>query len=283
MVDFHTHSTFSDGVKTPTELAGQAAAAGIAAIALTDHDTTDGTAEFLKACSEHRGLTGVAGVEFSAESDRGSLHMLGLGVDASNPALCEMLTRIRDSRDERNRRILSALNSLGYSLTWEEVEETAGGDVMGRPHFAQAMIRRGWAESISEVFERFLSRGAPAYVSRFHPSPEEVIALVKGAGGVVSVAHPVSWSMDEEFLREKFKTFAALGLDAIECYHPRVGNKARAMLLRLAGELGLLVSAGSDYHGIESDDRLGAPDKPPEGLAEPLLARMSPYGISRGN
>lgn len=263
-------------------LAGMAADKGLRAAALTDHDTMDGAAEFLRACAGYPGLAGIAGVEFSAESDHGSLHILGLGVDPSDIALHEMLSRVRESRDERNRRILGRLNELGYALTWEEVESFAGGDVMGRPHFARAMMARGWAASLTEVFERFLGRGAPAYVERFHPSPDEIVSLVKGAGGVASIAHPVSWTMDWDFLRGELLRLAGLGLDAVECYHPRVGSKARASLLALAADIGLLVTAGSDYHGIDGGDSLGAPDGAPDSLLPPLLERMSPYGVARG-
>lgn len=283
MFDLHVHSCCSDGVKTPAELAAMAAGSGLLAVALTDHDTVDGTAGFLEACESHPGLTGIAGVELSADSERGSLHILGLGIDASNEALLEALSRIRESRDGRNRRILAKLNELGFPLTWEEVESLAGGDVMGRPHFARAMIARGWAENVSEVFERFLGKGAPAYVGRFRPSPEEAIALIKGAGGVASIAHPVSWTMEQDVWRESFGQFKALGLDAIECFHPRVGKKAREALVALAGELGLLVSGGSDYHGIEESNgptELGAEDAP-DSLLHPLLSRMSPYGVCR--
>ena len=281
MFDLHVHSSCSDGVKTPEELASMASDTGLCAVALTDHDTVDGTAAFLKACGTHPGLTGIAGVELSADSERGSLHILGLGIDASNEALLETLSRIRESRDGRNRRILARLNELGFPLTWEEVESLAGGDVMGRPHFARAMIARGWAESTPEVFERFLGKGAPAYVDRFRPSPEEAIRLIKDAGGVASIAHPVSWTMEESVWRESFGRFKTLGLDALECYHPRVGKKARESLVALAGELGLLVSAGSDYHGIEESNgpmKLGAEDAP-DSLLPPLLYRMSPYGV----
>ncbi|MBR3086091.1 MAG: PHP domain-containing protein [Kiritimatiellae bacterium] len=282
MFDLHVHSNCSDGVQTPEEIVAMAASSGLSAVALTDHDTVDGTAGFLKACKAHPGLVGIAGVELSASSDRGTLHILGLGVDASNEDLLDALRRIRESRDERNLRILSKLNALGFSLTWEEVESLAGGDVIGRPHFARAMISRGWAESTSEVFERYLGKGAPAYVGRFRPSPEEAVALVKGAGGVAAVAHPVSWTMEQDVWRQSFGHLATLGLDALECYHPRVGRKAREALLGIAGEIGLLATGGSDYHGIEESNgpsRLGADDAP-DSLLTPLLERMSPYGVT---
>lgn len=283
MFDLHVHSNCSDGVKTPAELADMAAGAGLRVVALTDHDTVDGVAEFLRACKAHPGLVGVAGVELSASSERGTLHILGLGIDPSNEALLDALSRIRESRDERNRRILAKLNALGFALTWEEVESLSGGDVMGRPHFARAMIARGWAESTSEVFDRFLGKGAPAYEDRLRLSPEEAIDLVKGAGGVAAVAHPVSWTMEQDVWRESFAHFRDIGLDALECYHPRVGKKARENLLALSAELGLLVSGGSDYHGIEESNgpmKLGAEDAPDD-LLPPLLARMSPYGANR--
>lgn len=286
MFDLHMHSSRSDGAKSPGELAAMAAGAGLAAAALTDHDTVDGVHDFLEACRAHGVRTGVAGVELSAKSDRGTLHILGLGIDASNEALLEALGRIRDSRDERNRRILAKLNSLGVGLTWEEVEARAGGDVMGRPHFALAMIAHGWAESVSEVFERYLGRGAPAYVERLKLSAEECIGLVKGAGGAAVIAHPVSWTPNPDDWRQYFPKMKELGLDALECYHPMVGSGARRRLLEVAGELGLLVSGGSDYHGLEGGEGaagLGAADAP-DSLLPPLLARMSPYGTrNNGN
>lgn len=284
MFDLHVHSNCSDGTKSPAELVSMAVAQGLQAIALTDHDTVDGVPEFLEACRAATGLVGVAGVELSADSDHGTLHILGLGVDASNSELREALLRIRESRDERNRRILARLQELGFGLTWEEVESFAEGDVMGRPHFALAMISRGWAESVSEVFERYLAKGAPAYEPRMRPAPEEAIRLIKGAGGIAAVAHPVSWHNDRGFFVENFGRFKAAGLDALECYHPRIGEKARKSFLDIASELGLLVTGGSDYHGLpnqsSSPAHLGADDAP-DALLPPLLERMSPYGIAR--
>lgn len=285
MIDLHLHSTCSDGAKRPEELVALAAARGLRAIALTDHDTVDGAADFLRACKSRPELVGLAGVELSAKSEHGTLHILGLGIDASNETLLELLSRLRRSRDERNRRILAKLNDLGFPLTWEEVESFAGGDVMGRPHFAMAMIARGWAESISEVFERFLGKGAPAYENRMRPAPEEAIAVIRDAGGVAAVAHPVSWHVDYTFLEESFRSFKEFGLGAIECHHPMVGRKARENLLAIARRLDLLVTGGSDFHGLaegEGDDPhcdIGSVPVPDDLLA-PILAKSSPYGVS---
>lgn len=258
-----------------------AASSGLSVAAITDHDTVDGVPDFLEACKTHRGLTGLAGVELSAKSERGTLHILGLGLDFSNVDLLDALRRIRESRDERNRRILAKLNALGIGLTWEEVESQTGGDVMGRPHFALAMIARGWAESVSEVFERYLGKGAPAYEERLKLSAEESVGLIKGAGGVAAIAHPVSWSAKPEDWRQFFSKLRGIGLDALECYHPMVGTGARKKLLAMARELGLEVTGGSDYHGLEGGEgasKLGAAGAS-DALLPPLLAKMSPYGI----
>lgn len=287
MLDLHLHSTCSDGAKSPEELVALAAGMGLRAVALTDHDTVDGAADFMRACRGREHLTGLAGVELSAKSEHGTLHILGLGIDPSNEALQELLARVRESRWERNRRILAKLNGLGFPLTWEEVDSFAGGDVTGRPHFAMAMIAHGWAESMSEVFERFLGKGAPAYEDRMRPAPEEAIAAIKNAGGVASVAHPVSWHVDFDFLEESFRRLKGEGLDALECLHPMVGRKARENLLGIARRLGLLVTGGSDYHGLtdgdERDPHCDIGSVPvPDDLLEPILRKASPYGIANG-
>ena len=286
MIDLHVHSAFSDGCLSPEELVAAASAAGLTALALTDHDTVAGVGDFLAACRA-AGLTGIAGVEISAQAEPGTLHILGLGVDPGSEPLRDALERIRRSRDERNRRILERLQDLGFALTWEEVESIAGGDVIGRPHFARAMIARGWAESVPEVFERFLEKGAPAYVDRFKLSPDEAVRLIREAGGVAAVAHPLSWIDDFHELEGRLRELAAAGLNALECHHPMFGASASAALLALAGRLGLLPTGGSDFHSADAEGRAGVPGglgvpSVPDALLPPLLARMSPYGVVTG-
>ena len=166
MIDLHIHSTFSDGSDTPEALAVLGAQAGLVAMALTDHDNVHGAGLFLQACRSRR-ITGLTGVEISAEVPSGTLHILGYGIDPTHDELLKNLDRVLDGRAWRNERILRRLNDLGCSLAWEEVAALAGEDVVGRPHFARALQARGYVASTQEAFDKYLAKGKPAYVERF--------------------------------------------------------------------------------------------------------------------
>lgn len=283
MIDLHVHSVFSDGTETPEELARAAVASGIKALALTDHDTAAGCAQFLAACRRER-VFGVAGVELSAQVPMGTLHILGLGIDPESSAVGEALERVRESRDERNRRIVEKLNELGFNLTWDEVMECAATGVAGRPHIARAMIARGWAESVSEVFERYIGEGAPAYVDRFRLSPNEAVETVIAAGGAPVVAHPFSWMDDAKDLEDGLRGLRENGLVGIEVYHPSQDAEDELELLRIAKRLGLLASGGTDYHGkaVRPEIELGRGSGStlvPDDILAPLVEKMSPRGF----
>lgn len=286
MVDLHVHSTFSDGCDSPSELVDAAISLGIKALALTDHDTIDGVGEFLASCRKSN-LSGIAGVELSAYVPFGTLHILGLGFNPANEALGNMLLRVRDGRDERNHRILEKLNELGVALTWEEVQSFAGDEVVGRPHFAQAMIARGMAESVAEVFERFLQKGAPAYVDRFRPAPAECVELIRNAGGIPVIAHPLSWEYDIPALEAGLLELKEAGLLAIEAYHSSHSGGDVVELLRLANKHKFLVTGGSDYHGssVKPNVRLGLGNgstPAPDSLLPSLIPYMAPEGYLFG-
>lgn len=282
MIDLHTHSSYSDGTDAPADLVRAAKKAHVHALALTDHDNAFGVPEFLEACAAE-GLPGIGGIEISAEVDDGTLHLLGLGIDPRNEGLADALQRVLDGRDERNRRILAKLQELGLNLTWEEVEELAGEDVVGRPHFARAMIARGWCATVPEAFERYLEKGAPAYVDRYRLQPEECIRLIRDAGGVPVVAHPTTWTEDIAELRKRLAGLASAGLGGLEAYHPSHSPETTLELLRMAKQLGLHVSGGSDYHGgdVKPGIHLGTGDGSllvPDKLLAPLLSEMNPAG-----
>lgn len=264
MIDLHTHSTASDGSDTPELLAAQGKAAGLSLMALTDHDNTDGTAAFLEACRAE-GLCGIAGIELSAEVDEGSLHILGLGIDPGNAQLQENLTRVIEGREWRNAQMLERLNELGLELTWCEIADLAGADLISRAHFALALINRGYVSTISEAFELYLGKGAPAYVDRFRFYPEECIRMIHEAGGIAVAAHPFSWSQDRALLIENLAALKEQGIDGMEVYYTAYSLEERVDLLRIATKLNLLPFAGSDYHGdAKADIPLGAPQPPPE-------------------
>lgn len=283
MLDLHSHSSYSDGSETPAQLVASGCAAHLHALALTDHDSAAGAAEFLAECAR-TGLTGIAGIELSADTGgEGQLHIVGLGIDPASSVIEKGLEPVLEGRHERNERILENLRELGFNLTWEEVTELAGEDIVARPHFARAMVARGWAETISEVFEKYLGKGAPAYVDRFRLSPSEAIGLIREAGGVAVLAHPVSWIEDFAELREALKGLVDSGLRGIEAYHPSLGPEENLEYLRMAKYFGLLVTGGSDYHGPEvkqgvklgtGNGSLFVPDK----LLPPLLSEICEAG-----
>jgi len=253
VIDLHVHSTFSDGSLTPTQLVERARTVGLKAMALTDHDSMSGLDEFLSACREAEGgPIGIPGVEISADVPHGTLHMLGYFMDAHNQAMAGMLRDIREGRRIRNEKILTKLNEMGLQLSWDEVNAFAshcGDDVVGRPHFAQAMVARGFVSSHEEAFERYLAKGQPAYTDRFRLSPEESLKIIRGAGGVPVLAHPSTLKLSNGALRTLVKDLAALGLQGIEVYYSEHSPRQIQQYLSLAREYALVATGGSDFHG----------------------------------
>lgn len=245
------HSIFSDGSKTPEELVAEGTTTGLKAIALTDHDTVGGVPRFL-AAAESAGIPALSGVEVSAEIDSGTLHVLGYGVDHRNRTLIDHLRWIREGRDDRNREILHKLNRLGLRLTMDDVIRHAGADVIGRPHFAQAMISKGYVRDKREAFDRYLSKGKPAYAERRRLEASATMELIRIAGGLPVVAHPFTLRRSQKELRPLLAQFKSYGLAGIEVYYSEHTSEMQRTFAGLAEELGLLATGGSDYHGAMS-------------------------------
>ncbi len=253
MIDLHVHSTYSDGTLTPAALVTMAAENGVMALALTDHDSVDGVPALLAACAA-RGegspaVRGIPGVEISAEVPRGAMHLLGYFMDCRHEALTVALLRLREGREARNRQLLERLGRLGCPLTWDEVAAHAGEDVVGRPHFAQAMVDRGYVPRRERAFTRFLARGQAAYIERERLSPADSIAAIAAAGGVPVLAHPYSLDLTATALRRRLVEWKAMGLQGIEVYYPSHQPDQEATLARMAAELDLVATGGSDFHG----------------------------------
>jgi predicted metal-dependent phosphoesterase TrpH len=282
MIDLHMHSTFSDGTFTPSELAAKAKGFGLTAIALTDHDCTDGLDEFLKACatnSDQPKLTGIPGVEISADVKRGTMHILGYFIDYKNAKLEKTLVQIRDGRKIRNEEILKKLNGLGFKLTWDEVAAFAGEDVVGRPHFAQAMISKGYVASSEKAFELYLKKGKPGYADRFRLPPGESIGIILQAGGVPVLAHPFTLELDKQALRNYVSELKNSGLLGIEVFYPEHSEPMVTEYLALAKELDLVTTGGSDFHGtVNPKIRMGigfGPLKVPDQIVDDLKKARS--------
>lgn len=248
MIDLHTHSTFSDGSLTPAKLAVLARESGVSAVALTDHDTTGGVPELLAAC-QREGVEGIVGVEISAEVPHGTMHLLAYGIELADTTLQDALARIRAGREDRNKVILDRLNSLGYALVWDEIRSLAGDDVVGRPHFAQALVSRGYVKNREDAFDRLLAKGRPGYVERFRLTPEDGIGIIRGAGGVAVLAHPFTLKLGRRELAEEVRRLACCGLGGIEAYYSEHTPAIQEEYSALAKSLGLLVTGGSDFHG----------------------------------
>ncbi|MBN2301715.1 MAG: PHP domain-containing protein [Lentisphaerae bacterium] len=248
MIDLHTHSTFSDGSFTPEELVDMAKKTGLTAMALTDHDCTDGLPRFLAACNS-AGIQGVRGVEISAEVEKGTMHILGYAFEPDDANLEGMLKRIRNGREDRNRKIILKLNELGCNISWEEVAGYAGEDVVGRPHFAQALVANGFVESKQSAFDRFLAKGRPAYVDRFRQKPSESIAAIVDAGGIAVLAHPFTLELGLRQLRTLIAEMTEDGLGGIEVYYAEHSPEQIKQYHDLAEEFGLVATGGSDFHG----------------------------------
>jgi len=248
MIDLHFHSTFSDGSVPPEGLVRMGKEIGLTAMALTDHDSTGGVDRFLASCRK-AGLTGISGVEISAEISRGTLHMLAYFIDPRNAKLESVLERIRGGRSARNEEILAKLNGMGFELTWEEVLAFAGEDVVGRPHLARALVQRGYVDSTKQAFNLYLAKGRKAYAERFRLPPAECIAVIRGAGGVAVLAHPFTLELNRGALREYVSGLAGRGLGGIEVRYSEHSSSQVAQYTALADEFDLAPTGGSDFHG----------------------------------
>jgi predicted metal-dependent phosphoesterase TrpH len=263
LVDLHAHSTASDGTVSPAGICSLAAERSLAAFALTDHDTLDGIPEALGASGG--AVCGmpvfVSGVELSVNLVAGSsAHLLGYFPSAGAEALCDRssplgraLERVRQARNKRNPAILERLGSLGFQIREEEVTSLAGGDVVGRPHIAQAMLNRGFVGSTREAFDRFLARGRPAYVERERLGETEALDLIRGAGGLPVLAHPGLLGREREALRSLIRSMRERGLGGVEAYYPRHSAELSAYLVELCSAEGLVVTGGTDFHGLGDD------------------------------
>jgi predicted metal-dependent phosphoesterase TrpH len=246
LIDLHLHTTASDGTLAPAALVARAVAAGITILSVTDHDTVAGIAAAGAAAVAH-GVTLVPGIEITAVENARDVHVLGYFIDSHADALARFLARQRRDRLERVARIGERLRAIGWPVDVEPLlRAAAGGRSIGRPQVADALIRAGHARDRDDAFARLLGEGGPAFVPRAGESPEFVVGVIRGAGGIASLAHPALLAQDDLIPR-----LAAAGLAAIEVCHRDHDATAERHYRDLASRLGLAVSGGSDYHGDE--------------------------------
>ena len=258
-VDFHCHSTASDGTLSPEELTEAASSFNV--FSLTDHDNCNGVAACARAATE-KGVKFVSGIELSIEPGDGfdKFHLLGFGFDPENGELKSFLKKVLDGRNERNRRILENFSAIGIEIEFDDINSYANGDVLARPHFARWLVNHGFSTGVVEAFNKYLLPDSPketrCYEERFHPSQEDAFGVIHRAGGVAVMAHPKYWRRDwrekgvdlvaaeKELLRLK-----EAGLDGVEALYQANTPGENVDFVRLATKLGYLKTAGSDFHG----------------------------------
>ena len=268
-VDLHLHSHFSDGTYSPAELAAQARRCGLAAIALTDHDSLEGCPGTAVACAA-AGIEFIAGTELTAEQDGNELHLLGYFLEAENPSLLVQLARFQAVRQDRVREMVARLNKLRVPLSAEAVFALANCRAPGRPHVARALVRAGFCANLDEAFERFLKKNRPAWVPKFKMSAGEAINLIHQGQGVAVLAHP-GLNRTDRVIPGMVKA----GLDGIECFHTKHSTATSKHYLELADRFHLLVTGGSDCHGLSKGKPLIGTVKVPYQHVEQLKARAA--------
>ena len=256
-IDLHAHSNRSDGTFEPAEVVRLAAERDLQVVALTDHDTTDGLPEAL-ATGLRLGLEVVPGVEFSAEFDGTSVHVLCYWMDPDDADLQLELRRLREDRFRRGELMVEKLRSLGLPVGFERVRAIAGEATIVRPHIAQAMVEAGVVDTEKEAFERYIGDGKPAHVAKHALDPVDAVALIDGAGGVCVLAHPGMWGDQSSVPEDLIERMAAAGMRGLEVDHPDHTPEMRDRYRALADRLGLVATGGSDCHGTRYDPvRLG--------------------------
>ena len=266
--DLHTHSTFSDGVLTPSELVDLAYRRGVRTLALTDHDVTDGLPEAFRAAERYGDLTLIPGIEMSTDVPGNEVHVLGHFIDCDNANFQRRLVALRKSRLNRAEKMVEKLVQLGKPVSWARVQELAGEGAVGRPHIAQALVEAGHVSSVNEAFDLYLSRIGPAYVDRERMAPAEVVELLVEVGGLCTLAHPRE--LDLEALLPEMKESGLVGM---EVYYQDYSPHDIERLLGLTQKFDLLPLGGSDYHGLGGRQQREPGDIPlPDWPVERLLA-----------
>lgn len=253
LIDLHVHSTASDGTMSPRELVFHAAAKGLKAIALTDHDTVDGVAE-AEAAGREASVEVIPGVEIGVDYF-GEMHILGYFINYNDPVLVSGLKRVRSYRDERNPQMAEKLRKLGFDINMQEVADASEGKVVGRPHFASVLVKKGYVKDNAEAFNLYLGAGKPAYVKKDKLTPQQGIELIKAAGGLPVLAHPKYLRTGgKQDLDGLVRELGSYGLQGIEVYYSEHTPEETDSFFKLAQENKLIITGGTDFHGANKPE-----------------------------
>jgi hypothetical protein len=255
VVDLHCHSTASDGTLTPSDVVALAVDNGLSALALTDHDTVGGIPE-AAAAAQKLGLDFLPGIEISCDVPKpATMHLLGYGIDPNSTILLDLTTRLIEGRNDRNPKIIRRLNELGVRISMEDVEAEAGGNVIGRPHIAAILMRRGYVSSIRQAFDKYLAPGGAAFFDKERISPKMAVEMVRQSGGLPVLAHPSQLRTENDAqLERRIKDLVDLGLAGLEVIHSDNDAGMIEKYTKLADRYGLLKTGGSDFHGTNKKD-----------------------------
>ncbi|MCS6292877.1 MAG: PHP domain-containing protein [Nitrospira sp.] len=252
-IDLHLHTTHSDGSQSPAEVVRLAHEAGVSALAITDHDITTGLPEAI-AAGQELGIEIIPGIEISSRHGESELHVLGYFLKWEDAQLNARLMTLRESRHRRNPKIIELLQAAGIDITYDEVRAVAGSDSVGRPHIARVLMDKKVVTTAKEAFDRFLAEGKAAYVPRDLPAPVDAIRWIKDAGGLAVLAHPTWVKTTEGTLTDLARQLKEQGLDGVEVHYSTHTPRQTRTYLSLAKQLGLLVTGGSDFHGMTKPD-----------------------------
>jgi predicted metal-dependent phosphoesterase TrpH len=255
VIDLHTHSTASDGSFTPSALIAEAAKRGVSALALTDHDTIDGLVEAAKAASE-QGICFIPGIEMEiAWNAGGEFHLLGLGITKPSPEFFSAIGELSRRRHERNLEIVEKMKKAGISASYDDVIALGRGHSIGRPHFADFLVQRKFVKNREQAFLRYLGRGRPFYIPKAGLEFENAAEVIQKSGGLSVLAHPMSLYYSWGKLPNLIAELKEKGLDGLEAWHPNAKVSACKRLEDMGKKLGLMITAGSDFHGEGRPDR----------------------------
>ncbi|MDP8263303.1 MAG: PHP domain-containing protein [Candidatus Ancaeobacter aquaticus] len=268
-IDLHIHTNYSDGTYSPSEVVHQASRIGLRAISITDHDTVDGIEEAMNAARD-LSLEIIPGIELSADDGNNQMHILGYYIDWRNPTFNAQLTELSDDRLNRARSIVDKLNQIGVKIDFNEVMNISGKGTVGRMHIAQAMKKKGIVNTVQESFNKYIGNGRSAYTAKYKLRPGEAIKLIKDSGGVSVVAHP--GLLKRQAIIEEL---IDLGLDGIEVYHTDHKPAAVKKYLLVAAAHNLIVSGGSDCHGLGKDKMLMGTVKVPYDVLERMKIKWT--------
>lgn len=248
IIDLHSHTTASDGEYAPKDLIDKALQKNISILAITDHDTTDSLDDAISYAND-KGIKIVPGIEFSCRTITGKMHILGLHINYLESNFKEITNKLKKARDKRNNIFIEKFNELGYDIKIEDVRKYATGKIIGKPHFAQVLLEKGYINNIEEAYDNIFNVSPLNTIKKMTLSSQETIETIKRANGIAILAHPKTLGLNYKNLETKIQELISYGLDGIECYHSTHTFEEIELYKNLAIKYNLLISKGSDYHG----------------------------------